>query len=110
MEDFDNLILEESSRIENSHWSDLTLEEISLIKDSKKRIEYQSNWKHCFRYIINPLYSSIKNQNKFHFSNPDNMLTCRNMLKDLMDYYYNKGFSRDQIIKIVSDNDIKKKY
>jgi len=110
LENFDQVASEILSYIEGKHWGDLTLEEINLIQDRNKRIEYRRNFKNCFMCLINPLYTGIKNKSKFSFSNPDNLLTCRNMVKDLLDYYYKKGYTRDEIIVIASDYDIKKKY
>lgn len=95
--------------INNSHWGDLTLEEISEIKDIEKRKEYRRRWEFCHKHIINPLYSSIKDS-KFNFSNSDQYLTCRNMLKDIMDYYYKKGYSKKEIVDIALERDNKKKH
>lgn len=109
-ENIDQITEQITEYIESKHWGDLTLAEIEIIKDRDKRIEYRRKFKRCFMYIINPLYTGIKNKSRFNFSNPDNLLTCRNMLKDLMDYYYKKGYSREEIINIASENDMKKKY
>lgn len=104
-----NLSLDKKS-VEDKHWMDLTLEEISLIKDNEKRYQYRKSIKNFFMCIINPLYRGIKNKNKFAFSNSNNLLTCRNMIKDLMRYYYQKGYTKDEIINIASENDYKKRY
>lgn len=93
--------------LESSDWCDLTVEEISLIKDDAKRFLYRKEVRNYLIKIINPLYSAIKG--KFKFSNPDNMLTCRNMMEDLMKYYYGLGYSRDQIINIAVETNNKKK-
>ena len=106
----EQIVQQETERINNSHWADLTIEELEMIEDKEKRIEARRQFKRCFMYVINPLYTGIKNKSKFEFSKPDSLLTCRIMMKDLMSYYYNKGFTREEIIKIASDYDIKKRY
>ena len=106
----EQIVQQETERINNSHWADLTLEEIGMIEDKEKRKEARKQFKRCFMCVINPLYTGIKNKSKFEFSHPDKLLTCRTMMKDLMNYYYNKGFTRDQIIQIATDNDTKKRY
>lgn len=106
-----NLIVQqETERINNSHWADLTLEEIGQIGDKEKRNEARRQFKRCLVCVINPLYTGIKNKSKFEFSNPNELLTCRTMMKDLMNYYYNKGFTREEIVKIATDKDIRKRY
>lgn len=109
MDQFEEALKKYSEYINSKAWGDLTSDDIELIEDIEKRKEFRQKYQKCFRYVINPLYSSIKSRN-FKFSNPDNLLTCRNMMSDLMKYYYKKGFTRDEIINIACENDCKKKY
>lgn len=104
------IIQQETERINNSHWADLTLEDIDLIENNEKRSEANRQFKRCIRGVINPLYTGIKDKSKFKFSKPDNLLTCRIMMRDLMSYYYKKGFTREEIVQIATDSDIKKRY
>lgn len=109
-ESIDKLNQKITEYLADKHWADLTRSEIDLIEDPKKKKEYKEKSESCFKWVISPLYSGIKRSSGFRFSNPDNLLTCRNMIKDLMDYYYNLGYTRDEIIDIASENDINKKY
>ena len=60
---------QERERINNAHWSDLTLDETELIEDKQKRIEYKKEQRKFHIHIINPLANSVPR--KFKFSVPD---------------------------------------
>ena len=70
-------------------WMDVTLQEIYEIKDIRKRIQYRKKCEFCLTQVIKPLYVNIKNKKGFSFSKPDEELTCRTMIKDLMSSYNN---------------------
>lgn len=109
MNDFDLGELEKSfeeykKRINEKHWADLTIVDIEYVTD----IEKKKQFKNSLRYIINPLLYHMKSQRSFKFSHEDNDLTCRNMLKDIFDYYQKLGFNRKDIARIACDRSNKK--
>lgn len=96
--------------VESKDWGDLTGDEVDLISDSKVRNTYKKKRLECLRYIINPLYDSIKNKGRFKFSNSNKELTCKNMLQDLFNYYKKQGFSKEEIFDIARERNSSKKY
>lgn len=109
MNDFDLEAIEKSfeeyKRIVNEkHWADLTIVDIEYVTDIEKRKQF----KNSLRYIINPLLYHMKSMRNFKFSHSDNELTCRNMLKDIFDYYQKLGFNRKDIAHIACDRSNKK--
>jgi len=107
---FDEVTVQINAYIESKHWADLTLEEMELIQERSKKVQYKRNFNKYFSCVINPLYNGIENKGQFKFSNPDNMLTCRNMVQDLMNYYYGKGFTREDIAKLATEMNAHKKH
>lgn len=93
---------QERERINNAHWADLTLDEMELIEDKKKKVEYKKEQRKFHIHIINPLANSVPR--KFKFSVPDESLTYRIMMNDYMKFFYGKGMTRDQIIEMMIKN------
>ena len=94
--------------IKDEAWIDLTFQELDEIKDLKKQGEYRRQINFCYLHVINPLYSGIKDKSKFKYTS--DRLTCKNMMDDLTNYYYKKGFTKEEIIKIIKENDFNKRY
>ena len=112
---FDEELLQKSIEnylkfIEDKNWPDLTKEQIELIKDDSKRKEYLKKYKECVRKVIMPLIWHIDNKSHFKFTNPDNLLTCNNMMKDIYSYYQKKGYDKKDLCTIASDKDVGKRY
>lgn len=96
------IIEQERKRINNAHWADLTVDEISLIEDKQKRKEYRDILRKVHINIVNPLANSVPR--KFKFSKPDEFMTYRMIISDYMNYFYNKGMTREQIIEMMIKN------
>lgn len=94
----------EKKRINAAHWADLTLSEIELIDDAKKRKEYRKRINEFHVRIINT-FSSLVPRN-FSFSVSNHKLTYRTMTTDYMNYFYSKGMSREEIVKMLSSSKI----
>ncbi|MBE6138380.1 MAG: hypothetical protein E7173_01375 [Firmicutes bacterium] len=90
------------SYLESKEWYDLTLKEMELITDRSKKVQYKRKFNEYFSSVINPLYDGIKNKGQFKFSHADDALTCRNMVQDLLKYYYDNGFTRDEAIRLAT--------
>ncbi len=109
MNDFDLEAIEKSFEeykkvVNEKHWADLTILDMDYVNDIEKRKKF----KNSLRYIINPLLYHMKSMRSFKFSHSDNELTCRNMLKDIFDYYQKLGFNRNDIAQIACDRSNKK--
>lgn len=96
--------------LEQKNWSDLTKEQIYTIRDDLKRKEYLKKYHECMKIVILPLLYNIGNSNKFHFTNPDNLLTSNNMMKDIYNYYKKRGFNKEDLITIASEKKVGKGY
>ena len=94
------IIDSEKKRINSAHWADLTLAEVGLIDDVKKRREYRKQINEFHMRIINT-FSGLVPKN-FSFSVPSNKLTYRIMATDYMNYFYSKGMTREEIVKMLS--------
>jgi len=92
----------EKGRINSAHWSDLTLSELELIVDPEKRKEYRRQINEFHMRIINT-FSGLVPQS-FQFSVPNDQLTYRIMATDYMNYFYSKGITREEIVKMLSEN------
>lgn len=88
--------------IESRNWPDLTLDEIELIRDQDKRIDFRKRFFFCFKNVINPLYTNLPKKGQFTFSLPDKELTCRLMVRDLKKHYLKYKYTNDDIIYIIS--------
>ncbi|MDD2435533.1 MAG: hypothetical protein PHO63_04690 [Bacilli bacterium] len=88
--------------IESKKWPDLTLDEIELIRDKDKRIDYRKRFFFCFKNVINPLYTNLPKKGQFTFSLIDKQLTCRIMVQDLKEHYLKYNYTKDDIIYIIS--------
>ena len=102
MKNINSQVLElEINRINNSDWLDLTQDELSLITDKDKKRRYQNQ--------INLLYIQFFNNfamlvgNDFKFSKPKEILTYRTMMTDYMNYFYNKGMNKEEIVQMISE-------
>lgn len=109
MNDFDLEAIEKSFEkykqiVNNKHWADLTISDLSYVTDIEKKKQY----KNSLRYIINPLLYHMNSMRSFKFSHSDDELTCRNMLKDIFNYYEKLGFDRKDIEQIACDRSSKK--
>lgn len=103
LEALGNLIVkQEMERINNAHWSDLTVDEINLIEDKQKRKEYCDIIRKVHIHIVNPLANSVPR--KFKFSKPDEFMTYRMIISEYMNYFYSKGMNRKQIIEMMVKN------
>lgn len=100
---------EKIKEIENKKWYDMTDAEIDIIGDVRKQFSYMKKRRDCMASLINPLYDAILSKKSFSFSNPENLLTSKNMLLDLLNYYKNKGYTQEQIIEIIKNNNSSKK-
>lgn len=98
----DEILKLEKERIDNADWADLALSELQLIDDLDKRRNYSKKINEFHMLIINT-FSSLVPIN-FKFSIPNDKLTCRIMAKEYMNYFYAKGMSREEIIKMLSDS------
>jgi len=92
----------EKSRINKANWEDLTLAELELIDDLDKRREYRKKMNEFHMLIINTFSTLVSGD--FKFSVPKERLTYRIMATDYMNYFYTKGMTREQIIKMMSDS------
>ena len=109
-EEFLEKVAEEKIKeIENKEWYDMTDVEIDIIGDVRKQFSYMKKRRDCMAVLINPLYDAIPNKKSFSFSNPENLLTSKNMLLDLLNYYKNKDYTREQIMEIIKNNNSSKK-
>ena len=88
--------------LQNKKWYELTTEELQLIKDPKKRAEYNKKVRICLK--------GIKNRGKFKFSVENKSLTCEILVKELFSYYKKQGFDKQEIINIANEADSTKKY
>jgi hypothetical protein len=89
--------------IEKKDWSDLTIDEIELIRDNAKRIDFRKRFSYCIKHIINPLYNNLPKKGKFSFSESEKYLTSRMMVDELKEHYYKYNFTRDDIIDIINE-------
>lgn len=96
--------------LEQKKWSDLTKEQICSIRDELKRKEYLKKYQECMKAVILPLLYNMDNSQKFHFANPDNLLTCNNMMKDIYNYYKKRGFNKEDLIIIAGEKKSGKGY
>ena len=94
------IIALEKARINNYDWADLTFAELELIDDVEKRKEYRKQMNDFHMRIINT-FSSLVPSN-FQFSVPNHKLTYRIMATDYMNYFYSKGMTREEIVKMLS--------
>ena len=92
----------EKERVNSSHWADLTLSDLELIEDLGKRKEYRRQINDFHMRIINTFSSLVPKD--FEFSVPNNKLTYRIMATDYMNYFYSKGMTREEIIKMLSSS------
>lgn len=111
----DDALLQESIEIylkdlENKTWPNLTKGEIELIRDEQKRKDYLKKYNECMNGLILPLLYSMSSKSNFKFSNPDNLLTCNNMMKDIYEYYVKKGFSKEDLQVIALEKNPGKNY
>lgn len=97
-------------QIEGKNWADLTKNEMKLIADEVKKVEYLKKYKECMENLILPLLYSMSNSSNFKFSNPDSLLTCNNMMKDIYNYYQKRGFKKAELSVIASEKDPKKNH
>lgn len=97
----------ESERINNTHWADLTLEELRLIEDKAKKREYKIHIDELHMTFINNCAMLVGKD--FKFSVPNEILTYRIMANDYMNYFYNKGMTKEEIIEMISNNKGKKR-
>ncbi|MGE5456478.1 MAG: hypothetical protein ACM3O4_05200 [Ignavibacteriales bacterium] len=88
--------------IEKKNWPDLTLDEIELIRDKEKMADFRKKFFYCFKHVINPLYNNLPKRGKFSFSQSDKHLTSRNMVDELKAHYYKYGYSRDDLVDIIT--------
>ena len=96
------ILIKEKERINNSHWADLTLQELDLIDDIIKRKEYRKSMNEFHMRIINTFSAFVSKD--FKFSVSKDKLTYRIMANDYMNYFYNKGMTREQIIEMLSNS------
>lgn len=96
--------------LENKGWADLTEKEMELIADELKRKEYLKKYKECMRAVILPLLYNMDSGKGFKFSNPDSLLTCNNMMKDIYNYYKKRGFNKEDLIIIAGEKKSGKGY
>lgn len=88
--------------IERKEWPDLTIDEIELIRDKQKRIDFRKRFFYCFKHVINPLYNNLPKKGKFAFSESDKNLTSRKMVNQLKEHYYKHKFTRNDIIEVIT--------
>ena len=111
----DEVLLERSIEmyledLEGKNWPNLTKGEIELIRDEQKRKEYLKKYRECMNVVILPLLYNMDNRNNFKFSNPDNLLTCNNMMKDIYAYYKKRGFNKEELCVIATEKKTGKGY
>ena len=103
MENINSRYLElEINRINNSNWLDLTQDELSLITDKDKKRKYQNQINQLYMQFLNSFAMLVGND--FSFSKPKELLTYRIMMTDYMNYFYNKGMTREEIIQMILEN------
>jgi hypothetical protein len=85
------------NEINKKKWYDLSIHEINMIEDIKKRNEYLKEYYFCFRNIINPLYNSI-NTNKYKFTED---MSCKQIVNQLKEIYYKKGKTKEEMREII---------
>lgn len=94
----------EKIRVNKAHWADLTFKDLNLIDNLDKRQGYRKEMETFHMRIINT-FSTLVPQD-FKFSVPNDRLTYRIMAQDYMNYFYNKGMTREEIIEMLSNNKI----
>ena len=92
----------EKQRINNAEWADLTLSELELIDDLEKKKEYRKKINEFHMHIINTFSTLVSSD--FKFSVPNGKLTYRIMATDYMNYFYAKGMTREEIVKMMVDS------
>ena len=92
----------EKKRVNNAQWADLTLTELELIDDVEKRKEYRKQINEFHMRIINTFSSLVPKD--FQFSVPEHKLTYRIMATDYMNYFYSKGMTKEEIVKMLSES------
>lgn len=92
----------ETERINKAHWADLTLSELELIEDLEKQKEYRKQMNEFHMRIINTFAHLVPTN--FQFSVPEHKLTYRIMATEYMNYFYAKGMSREEIVKMLSES------
>lgn len=92
----------EKERVKNLHWADLTFKELELIDDSEKKREYRKLMLDFHMRVINTFSTLVSKD--FKFSVPNERLTYRIMATDYMNYFYSKGMTREEIIKMMSNS------
>jgi len=103
MENLEKQILElEKQRIKNLNWFDLTLKELYLIDDKNKKRQYKESMDEFHMAFINNCAMLVGKDFKFSVSNEN--LTYRIMANDYMNYFYNKGMTREEIIQMIMNN------
>lgn len=81
-------------------WPDVPIRSVTLISDEEKRVEYIKKIKLCYSRVINVLVGKIKNRN-FNFSLSDEELTCRIMVREIMQELYKQNYSKQDMLDIV---------
>lgn len=108
MENLINQILElEKKRINSLDWYNLTLKDLELIDDKEKIKEIKKNMNEFHMTFINNCSMLVGDD--FQFSVPKDKLTYKIMSEDYMNYFYNKGMTKEQIIEMITNNKGKQK-
>lgn len=88
-------------------WPDVPIRSVTLISDKEKRKEYIKKIKLCYSRVINVLVGEIKNRN-FNFSLSDEELTCRIMVREIMQELYKQNYTKQNMLdKVMGNNKTK---
>lgn len=106
MEQIEKYFEEQIKIVNEKNWFDLTVSDLHYLRDAEKGRKYRK----MFRCIIDPLLAHMKSMKTFEFSRNSDELTCKEIVREIYDYYYKRGFDNKEIFEIAKDNNFKKKY
>lgn len=96
--------------INSKHWADLTEKQIEMIVDEEKRKLYLKKYQECMNAFILPLLYNMSNKSGFKFSDPNESLTCNNMIREIYAYYQKRGYTKEDLNNIALEKNTNKKY
>lgn len=92
----------------SSKWFNLNLFQIRSMRDNDKKTSFLRLRKECIKNLILPLLNSLPLHTGFKFSNTNDYLSCKDMLKELIVEYKKREYSKQEIIDIINGKRVKK--